>query len=125
MGAMGVLTKPVKTREPLDETFTRIKQNIEPRHRRRRAVSSRMKPARNEIGELISAEDIIVHYFSTGGDALVALEQGNFDAAILPIDLPDTRGFDLVDEIRERAKLADLPILFCSNRQLSKRKNCT
>src|SRR5204862_5754133 len=31
MGAMGVLTKPVKTREPLDETLNRLKQCIEPR----------------------------------------------------------------------------------------------
>ncbi len=31
MGAIGVLTKPVKTREPLDETFTRLKTVIEPR----------------------------------------------------------------------------------------------
>src|SRR4029079_5270437 len=34
MGAMGSLTKPVRTKETLDETFVRIKAFIEPRVRR-------------------------------------------------------------------------------------------
>ena len=34
MGAMGVLTKPVKTKETLDETFDRVKRFIEPHQRR-------------------------------------------------------------------------------------------
>src|ERR671920_1538431 len=34
MGAMGVLTKPLRTRESLDQTFARIKEFIEPHDRR-------------------------------------------------------------------------------------------
>src|SRR5439155_12243465 len=34
MGAMGVLTKPVKTKEPLDAVFSRIKREIDPHERR-------------------------------------------------------------------------------------------
>ena len=34
----------------------------------------------------------------------------------------DTKGFELVDEIREKQALADLPILFYSDRQLSKKE---
>jgi CheY-like chemotaxis protein len=121
MGAMGVLTKPVKTREPLDETLNRLKQFIEPRV----ANVVLLEPDeanRHAITDLLASPEVIVHTFSTGADALVALEQGKFDAAIIPIDLPDTKGFELVDDIRERPNLADLPILFCSNRQLSKKE---
>jgi CheY-like chemotaxis protein len=121
MGAVGVLTKPVKTREPLDETFNRLKTYLEPRI----ANVLLLEPdetKRQEITELIAAPDVNVHVFGAAADASTALEQGHFDLAILPVDLPETKGFDLVDELRERPKLADLPILFCSNRALSKKE---
>jgi len=121
MGAMGVLTKPVKTREPLDETLTRLKICIEPRVCNVVLVEPE-EANRQAIIDLIGSPEVNVHTFNTGADALVALEQGKFDAAVIPIDLPDTKGFDLVDEIRERSNLVDLPILFCSNRQLSKKE---
>ena len=121
MGAIGVLNKPVKTREPLDETFNRIKTFIEP-HVANVLLLEPDGDRRQKATDLIAAADINVHAFTTGADALVALEQGAFDLAILPVDLPDMKGFDLVDELRDRANLVDLPILFVSNRQLSKKE---
>ena len=34
MGAMGALTKPVRTKQSLDEMFTRLRQYVEPRTKR-------------------------------------------------------------------------------------------
>ncbi len=121
MGAIGVLTKPVKTREPLDETFNRLQTFIEPRVAKVLLIEPD-EAAQREIAELIGAPEVTVQVFPAGAEALAALEQEHFDLVILPIDLPDTKGFDLVDEIRERPRLLDLPILFLSNRQLSKKE---
>jgi CheY-like chemotaxis protein len=77
---------------------------------------------RQSAVDLIAGEDVQVKSVATGADALAALNDAPVDAVILPIDLPDTKGFDLVDEIRDRPALGDLPILLLSNRQLSRKE---
>jgi len=41
---------------------------------------------------------------------------------IASADLPDRRGFDLVDEIRELPNFGDTPILVYTHRELSKKE---
>src|SRR5204863_910344 len=55
MGAMGVLTKPLRTREALDETFGRIKEFIEP-HDRRVLLIEGSDAHRAQLADLVRGE---------------------------------------------------------------------
>lgn len=51
--------------------------------------------------------------FSTGGEALEALDDNTFDLAILDVGLPDTTGFELCKTIRATSSI---PIIFLTAR---------
>src|SRR5580765_3707538 len=111
MGAVGVLTKPVRTKETLDQTFEHLKTLLQPRTRNVLVVEAD-DARRTEISDLLTGEDVKVFAVATGDAALEALAGNTYDAAVLDVDLPDRKGFDLVDEMRERADARELPILF-------------
>jgi signal transduction histidine kinase/CheY-like chemotaxis protein len=121
MGAMGSLTKPVRTKEVLDEAFARIKTYIQPSARRLLIVEG-AEPERIALTDLINSEDVQTTAVTSGAEALTALTNSTFDAVVVGLDLPDRKGFDLVDEIRDRGDGRDLPILFYSRRPLSKKE---
>jgi CheY-like chemotaxis protein len=121
MGAIGALTKPIKTKESLDALFERVKDSTKPRVRNVLVVESD-EAARNSIVELIAGDDAAIKTAATGADAQAALKEGAFDVAVVSIDLSDTKGFDLIDEIREAMQLTDLPLVLYSNRSLSKKE---
>ncbi len=77
---------------------------------------------RTEIGELLRDDNLDIRLVSTAAAARGALKDNSYDAAVICVDLPDTRGFDLVDEIREQMSLSDLPILFYATRELNKKE---
>jgi CheY-like chemotaxis protein len=121
MGAIGALTKPIKTKESLDELFERMKEATKPRVRNVLIVESD-ETLRSSTVELIGGEDARIQTASTGAEALTILKDGVFDVAVISIDLSDTRGFDLIDEVRESVGLRELPLLLYSSRALSKKE---
>ena len=68
MGAMGALTKPVKTREILEETFNRISAAIQPRVKNV-LVAESDEARRTEITDLIAGEEINIVPVATGSEA--------------------------------------------------------
>jgi HAMP domain-containing protein/signal transduction histidine kinase/DNA-binding response OmpR family regulator len=121
MGAMGALTKPVKTKETLDEVFNRLEAFNSPRTRRM-LVADADEPTRRSIIELVSGDDVEIVPVSTGAEALAALKQGSFDAAVIGLDLPEMKGFDLIDEINGVSEAANVPLMVYSARNLSKKE---
>jgi HAMP domain-containing protein/signal transduction histidine kinase/DNA-binding response OmpR family regulator len=122
MGAVGVLTKPVRTKETLDQMFDRIKSLIQQKRTRQLLIVEGDESCRRGMTELLSCDNVNIAAVATGGEALEALANVVYDAAVISIDLPDRKGFDLVDEIRERPETPDLPILFYSQRELTKKE---
>jgi CheY-like chemotaxis protein len=121
MGAMGALNKPVKTREVLDETFERIKACAERRARRVLLVEPDEASAR-EVSDLVGADDVEVATFPTAADALASARERSPDLIVTGLDLPDRKGFDLIDEVKEDAGLRDVPLVVYTRRELSKRE---
>jgi HAMP domain-containing protein/signal transduction histidine kinase/DNA-binding response OmpR family regulator len=121
MGAMGALTKPVKTKQALDETFDRLMAFLQPRVKTLLIVEADNE-RREAIVDLVAAADLTVQAVATAADAVAALRAAPVDAAVIAIDLPDMKGFDLVDEVRENLNMRDLPILFYAPRDLSKKE---
>ncbi len=50
----------------------------------------------------------------TGGEGLALIEQGNIDALILDVNLPDMSGFDIVRKLRADPRTALLPVIHVS-----------
>jgi CheY-like chemotaxis protein len=113
LGAIGVLTKPIRNKESLDEAFGRIRRTIESQtHRLLLAISSDQDRAR--ITELVAGPDVQIVPVIDGAGIQRELAAGQFDLAVLGWDQPDVKTLDFVDELREQPAYAELPILLYS-----------
>jgi CheY-like chemotaxis protein len=121
MGAMGVLPKPVQTKEALDQTFANLRQALEPRVKGVLIVEQD-DGRRNEVAELIRGDDVRVFTAASADEANKVVADETPDAVVLSLDLPDARGFDLIDELRERPELANLPVIIHVTRDLTKKE---
>ena len=114
MGAMGVLTKPVKTKEALDETFARI----EAVHRAAQAQRCCSSTATRSTADAARASSTRRRRrrrsspSAPAADALAAVrgEASRFDAGRhRRSSCPTCKGFDLIDEIARSPQLRDVP----------------
>jgi len=124
MGAMGVLTKPVKTKEELDEVFVRLKQFTQP-HIRSILLVEVDEAARNSEIQWLTGDGVEIIPTSSAADALMALNERNVDLIVLGLEMPDRKGFDLVDEIKDRPECRDVPMIISVSRELSKKEELT
>jgi CheY-like chemotaxis protein len=124
MGAMGALTKPVKSKEALDQVFDRIEQFVQPRTRRM-MIAVHDSDTREKLKELVAGDDVEISTGSTGAEVMAAINEGNLDAVVVGLDLPEMRGFELIDEIHGHARAADLPVMVYSTRDLTKKEELT
>jgi len=116
-GAFSFITKPTTT-EGLESALSRIKEYTEPR-RKRLLVIEDNEAERLGITQLLGHDDIDIIAVETGTEALAMLSEQPIDCAVLDLRLPDMSGFDLLDRIRDNEKLADLPIVVFTGRELS------
>jgi signal transduction histidine kinase/DNA-binding response OmpR family regulator len=121
MGAIGALTKPLKSRESLQEVFGRIKSATEPRLRHVLIVN-RDEEARAQISGQLREQNVQFEVAASGQAALGSLKDRNIDLAILDLDLPDITAFDLAEEIKKDAHLENLPVIVFHSRELSKKE---
>jgi HAMP domain-containing protein/signal transduction histidine kinase/CheY-like chemotaxis protein len=121
MGAIGGLTKPIKTKEVLDGTFNHIKGTIE-RTTRRVLIVHGDEAQRSRIAESIAGPDAELVTSAGGREVLTMLQGQPFDLIIVDMDLQEPKTFDLVDEIKEEQKLHELPLIVLSGRDLSKKE---
>jgi CheY-like chemotaxis protein len=117
-GAIYFLQKPIEENK-LISIFTEIKGFIEKGSRRLLIVEDDAKQ-RKYLTELIGSGDVIVTAVGTGKEALKELQNGMFDCMVLDLLLPDTTGFQLIEEIKNRKELINLPIIIYTGRELSK-----
>ncbi|HMB95715.1 MAG TPA: response regulator, partial [Tepidisphaeraceae bacterium] len=120
MGAMGVLAKPIKTKESLDETFGRLKNFIEPRTRKALVIEEDRQQG-DAIISAISGEDVSVDMVASAAEAMQLLKQQPVDLIIAALDLREKKGFDLIEEIKEDPAFSEIPLLVYSRGELSKK----
>jgi signal transduction histidine kinase/DNA-binding response OmpR family regulator len=121
MGAMGALIMPLKTREALDQTFSRIKQFVEPQTRRILIVESDAE-RRALVSDLLAGDDVSLVTAPTAAEALASAREAGPDLIVLSLQLADKSGFELIDELREEAGLRDTPIVVIAAGDLSKKE---
>jgi signal transduction histidine kinase/DNA-binding response OmpR family regulator/HAMP domain-containing protein len=126
MGAMGVLTKPLRTREALDAAFSSIKAFSAPRERHVLLIEA-AEAQRARLSEIVGGEGIRIVPVGTAADAMAAVrEEANagrsVSLVVTTLELPDKSGFELIDELADQPSLKDVPIIVYSPKDVSKKE---
>ena len=116
-GAFSFITKPASS-ESLRAALSRIKSFAEPRRKRLLIVEDNAAE-RFSIAELLGHEDIDIVTVESGTQALSVLENGGSDCVVLDLKLPDMSGFEVLERIRDDARLADIPVVVFTGRELT------
>ncbi len=116
-GAFSFVVKPT-TPEGISDALARIKEFAQPRRRRLLVVEDNVAE-QTSIGALLGHDDIEILIAATGADALTVLRETPCDCVVLDLRLPDMSGFDVLEEMRREAKLADVPVVVFTGKELS------
>ncbi|WP_438503694.1 HAMP domain-containing protein [Desertibaculum subflavum] len=116
-GAFSFITKPA-SREGLEGALARIREFAAPRRKRLLVVEDN-DSERLGIAALLGHDDIEIDGATSGQDALAALEARSYDCVVLDLRLPDMSGFDVLDRINADPRLAEIPIVVFTGRELS------
>jgi CheY-like chemotaxis protein len=116
-GAFSFVVKPTNPQD-ISEALTKIKEFAQPRRRRLLIVED--NPAEQmTIGALLGYDDIEILNAPSGAEALDTLREQSCDCVVLDLRLPDMSGFDVLDEMRRDPKLADVPVIVFTGKELS------
>jgi CheY-like chemotaxis protein len=130
---MGALTKPIKTKDALDRTFNRMLSFTQPRTCRVLVIEGDAGK-RAELSRLVGGDHTEVQSVENAIGAIERLTGGSngdgdgtaageaFDLIVTAFDLPDRKGLDLIDEIKEQPALRNVPLIVYSDRELSKKE---
>ncbi|APR78272.1 Putative SigmaB asociated two-component system sensor protein [Minicystis rosea] len=110
MGARGMLAKPLRHREALEETFAQIRAYVTSPARRVLVVEPD-ETRRRQIAESVGGPDVSLRTASSAAGALALLEREPVELLVVGIDLPDSRTIDLVNTVAHAPAHTVLPIL--------------
>ncbi len=116
-GAFSFITKPTTT-EGLEAAMGKIKTYAAPRRKRLLVVEDNAAEQLS-ITELLGHDDLEVVVADTGVAALAAMREQPCDCVVLDLRLPDMSGFEVLEHISEDEKLADVPVVVFTGRELS------
>jgi CheY-like chemotaxis protein len=116
-GAFAFVSKPTTT-EGVSAALSQIKEYARPRRKRLLLVEDNAAEQMS-IRELLGHSDIEIVTAATGADALSALRDTPFDCVVLDLRLPDMTGFEVLNRVREDDRLANVPIVVFTGRELS------
>jgi CheY-like chemotaxis protein len=116
-GAFSFVVKPTTT-EGISEALRKIKDFAQPRRRRLLVVEDNMAEQMS-IDALLSHDDIEILNAATGAEALATLRAEPCDCVVLDLRLPDMSGFEVLNEMRRDATLADIPVVVFTGKELS------
>ena len=116
-GAFSFITKPTTT-EGLEAAMARIKSYAQPRRKRLLVVEDNAAEQLS-ITELLGHDDLEVVVADTGEAALAAMAEQPCDCVVLDLRLPDMSGFEVLERISKNEKMADIPVVVFTGRELS------
>ncbi len=116
-GAFAFVAKPATT-DNLENAFARIKDYAAPRRKRLLLVEDD-EAERKGVSELLGHADIEITAAATGEAALAQLRHTPPDCVVLDLKLPDMSGFEVLEKIRDDAKLCEIPVVVFTGRELS------
>jgi CheY-like chemotaxis protein len=109
-GAFGVLTKPLQSRESLEQALLRLKAFVE-RPTRSLLVVTADPVQRQSLLDLLSHDDAQTTVVASADEALSLFHRQPFDCVVLDPHLPDMATRELMDAIARTPDLCDVPVL--------------
>jgi hypothetical protein len=116
-GAFSFITKPANMKD-LEQALSKIRQYTSPRRKRLLVVEDNAAE-RLSITQLLGHDDVDIVSVETGNGALELLRSETIDCVVLDLRLPDMSGFELLEQVRDDAALADVPVVVFTGRELS------
>jgi CheY-like chemotaxis protein len=98
--------------------LSRIKEFSQPR-RKRLLVIEDNAAERMGITELLGHDDIDIVPVDTGEAALDVLREQPIDCIVLDLRLPDMTGFELLERLHAEPRLADIPVVVFTGKELT------
>ncbi|MBW4505015.1 MAG: response regulator [Scytonematopsis contorta HA4267-MV1] len=120
LGAFAYLQKPI-SKDALTETLTDIKGFIERKVKNLLVIEDDITQAQSII-ELIGEGDVQTYSAGSGQEALSMLQSKQFDCIVLDLGLPDMKGFELIEEIKQNPNLVKIPIIVYTGKDLSRQE---
>jgi signal transduction histidine kinase/HAMP domain-containing protein/DNA-binding response OmpR family regulator len=120
LGAMAYLEKPVE-REALDEAFAQIRGFLDRKVRNLLIVEDN-DVERRAMVELIGNGDVKTTAVASGTEALAKLAAEPFDCLVLDLGLEDMSGFELLDRMKGDPRLAQIPVIVYTGKELTKQQ---
>ncbi|HEY8164175.1 MAG TPA: HAMP domain-containing protein [Gemmatimonadaceae bacterium] len=117
-GAIAYLEKPV-SKEALEDAFAKIATFIDdiPKHL---LVVEDDAAQRDAIVDLLDYEDVEIKAVESAEEALAELGSGkHYDCVVLDLGLKNMSGFDFLEKVKLEAKIADLPIVVYTGKELT------
>jgi len=122
MHAFAYLEKPV-SKESLEAAFHDISEFLDRKVRRLLLVEDDAIQ-RRAVTELIGdGDDVDVVAVSTAKEAVALLERESFDCMVVDLGLPDTDGYELIENIKLRPEFSELPVVVYTGSELGKREH--
>jgi CheY-like chemotaxis protein len=118
LGARGARIKPADPHD-LDRMLDQIGEFLD-RPRRELLIVEDDRNQANSIVELLAGDDLVTAIATSGEEALDLMRTGRFDCVVVDIGLPGMSGFDLIDQMKDDPKLAILPVVVYTARDLTK-----
>ncbi|HEX9147159.1 MAG TPA: response regulator, partial [Candidatus Binatia bacterium] len=116
-GAFSYLIKP-STTDDLRRAFDRVLDYAQS-PRRQLLIVEDNEVERQSVVELLGHENVDITTAGTGVEAWDALQTKKFDCMVLDLRLPDISGFELLERIRQRPELKELPIVVFTGKDLT------
>jgi CheY-like chemotaxis protein/signal transduction histidine kinase/HAMP domain-containing protein len=116
-GAFSYLVKPATT-EVLGNALDRIREFAAPQTRRLLIIEDN-KIERDSIVELLGHTDIEISAVGSAAEAVQLLDETRFDCVVVDLRLPDVSGFELLTLLRAHERMADVPIVVFTGKELT------
>jgi HAMP domain-containing protein/signal transduction histidine kinase/CheY-like chemotaxis protein len=121
MGAVGALTKPLKSKELLQGVFARLDAIITP-GRRNLLVIHKEENGRTQLVDMVRDENVQVTSVATGPEALTKLREQRFDASVLELGPGDEGAFEFIEDVKKDAPLSEGALVVYVPKELSKKE---
>ena len=115
---VGFLKKPAN-KKSIDEVLSQL-NNIVTSPVKKVLVVEDHEIQSDNLKSFLGNRGVAVKQAFTGAAAMELLKEGeHYDCIVLDIDLPDVSGVDLLDEIKQHAPLADIPVIINTAMELT------
>ncbi|HVU50333.1 MAG TPA: response regulator [Polyangia bacterium] len=118
LGAVAYLQKPA-TDEALSKALGDLGGFVDRRIKNLIVVEDDDRE-RQSIVELVADQDVETTAVASGQEALALLGKRRFDCMVLDLGLPDMRGLELIEDIKKKPELRELPIIVYTGRELTR-----